>query len=85
MKSHYFSAAELGKAFRANRKSLQRSQQWVANKVGCRRQTIVDLEAGKNVRLYTVMAALASLGKGLEIVDSRVDLDHLKELFHEED
>ena len=52
----------------------------MATRVGCRRQTIADLEAGKNVGLYTVFAALAALDKGLTIVDSRIELDRLKDL-----
>ena len=72
-----FSASELGSAFRANRRALRRTLQWVADHVGCRRQTIADLEAGKNVGLYTLFAALAALDKGLSIVDTRADLEQI--------
>ena len=78
-----FSASGLGAAFRANRVALRKSQQWVAARVGCRRQTIADLEAGKNVELYTVFAALSALDKGLAIIDVRPEFNRLSELFDE--
>jgi DNA-binding XRE family transcriptional regulator len=80
-----FSTETLGGAFRENRKALNRSQQWVAERVGCRRQTIADLEAGRNVETYTLIAALAALGKGLEIVDPRVDFDRIREIFPDDE
>lgn len=79
-----FSAAELGAAYRAERKALGQTQAGIAKRVGCRRQTIADIEAGNNVALYTLMAALSALGKGLEIVDARVDYDRLSEMFSDD-
>jgi HTH-type transcriptional regulator / antitoxin HipB len=79
-----FSATEFGTAFRAERVALGKTMQWVAKKVGCRRQTISELEAGKNVGVYTVFAALAALDKGLSIVDTRIELERLKELLNED-
>ena len=81
----YFSAKELGAAFRAERKALNRSQQWVADQCQFRRQTIADIESGKNVELFTLMSALNALGKGLLITDRRIALDQLGDLFHEDD
>lgn len=81
----YFSAQELGAAFRAERKALGRSQQWVADQCKFRRQTVADIESGKNVELFTLMAALTALGKGLLITDRRIALDQLGGLFDEED
>jgi transcriptional regulator with XRE-family HTH domain len=81
---HSFSAKQLGFLVRAERKARGRSQQWVAERVGCRRQTIADLEAGRNVALNILMGALAALGKGLAIVDARVELEHLKEIFDDD-
>ena len=80
-----FSAAGLGAAFRANRRALRQTQASVALRVGCRRQTIADIESGKNVEIYTLMAALSALGKGLVIVDARVDLDRLAEMFADDE
>lgn len=74
-----FSAAALGEAFRANRRALHQTQASIALRVGCRRQTIGDIESGKNVEIYTLMAALSALGKGLLIVDARVDYDAWRE------
>lgn len=84
MQTGLFSAADLGKAFRANRRALRQTQQSIAKRVGCRRQTIADIEAGKNVETYTLIAALCALGKGLHIVDARVDVDHLSEIFKDD-
>ncbi|MBI3898679.1 MAG: helix-turn-helix domain-containing protein [Gammaproteobacteria bacterium] len=83
MTTNLFSASDFGAAFRANRLARRKTQQWVAARVGCRRQTIADLEAGKNVEFYTVLAALAALDKGLTIVDARLELDRLNELLDE--
>ena len=69
--------AMFGRAFRAERRALGKTQQEIADAARCRRQTIADLEAGRNVSLHTVFAALAALGKGLLIVDARPDLDRL--------
>jgi HTH-type transcriptional regulator / antitoxin HipB len=76
-----YSAKELGALIRAERKARGRTQEWVAERVGCRRQTIADLEAGRNVALSILMGALTALGKGLSIVDVRVELEHLEEIF----
>jgi DNA-binding XRE family transcriptional regulator len=70
---------------RSERKAQGRSQAWIANQVGCRRQTIVDLEAGRNVELNVLFGALAALGKGLAIVDARIDVERLNEVFRDED
>lgn len=80
MKAAY-SAKELGALVRAERKARGRSQAWIAERVGCRRQTIADLEAGRNVALNILMGALTALGKGLSIVDARVELEQLEEIF----
>lgn len=79
-----YTAKELGLLVRAERKARARSQGWIAERVGCRRQTIADLEAGRNVALHVLMSALASLGKGLAIIDARVELERLGETFNED-
>ncbi len=66
-----------GRAYRAERRALGKTQQEVADLAECRRQTIADLEAGRNVSLHTIFAALGALGKGLTINDARPDLDQL--------
>lgn len=77
-------AKELGERVRAEREARGRSQSWVAERVGVRRQTIADLEAGRNVALNVLMGAVAALGKGLAIVDARVDLERLEEIFSDD-
>lgn len=57
----------------------------MAAQIGCRRQTIVDLEAGRNVKMNVLFGALAALGKGLVIADARIDVEQLKEIFGDED
>jgi len=85
MRTGVFSAVDLGIAFRANRVALHKTQEAIALRVGCRRQTIADIEAGKNVELYTLIAALSALGKGLDIVDARVDYDRITEIFKDDE
>lgn len=76
---------DLGIWVRSERKAQGRSQAWIAAQVGCRRQTIVDLEAGRNVELNILFGALAALGKGLAVVDTRIDIERLNEVFRDED
>ena len=83
MKSAY-TPKDLGVLIRAERKARRRSQESVAERVGCRHQTIADLEAGRNVALNVLMGALAALGKGLAVVDAHVDLEHLAEIFSDD-
>jgi DNA-binding XRE family transcriptional regulator len=78
-------AQDLGTWVRSERKAHGRSQAWIADRVGCRRQTIIDLEAGRNVELNVLFGALAALGKGLAIVDARIDVERLNEVFRDED
>jgi transcriptional regulator with XRE-family HTH domain len=73
----------LGQSIRAHRKSLGYSLKTIAARIGCRRQTLADLEAGKNVGVHTLMAVLAVLDKGLLVADKRPDLDRLREIFDE--
>ncbi len=78
-------AQDLAIWVRSQRKAQGRSQAWIAEQVGCRRQTIVDLEAGRNVELNILFGALTALGKGLAIVDTRIDVERLNEVFRDED
>ncbi len=66
-----------GRAYRAERRALGNTQQDVAALAGCRRRTIADLEAGRNVCLLTIFRALGALGKGLSINDARPELELL--------
>ena len=76
-------ASELGLAIRTTRQSLGKTQSELAKQIACRRQTIGDLEAGRNVEIYTLMNVLAALGKGLKVVDIRPELEDLESMFNE--
>ena len=78
-------AVDLGAWLRAEREALGRTQSWLATRVGTRRQTIADLEAGRNVSVRLLFGALSALGKGLQIVDARLEVDRLKEVFPDDD
>jgi HTH-type transcriptional regulator/antitoxin HipB len=85
MKSAATTPADLGALVRAERKARGRTQAWIAERTGYRRQTIADLEAGQNVELKVLLGTLAALGKGLAITDARVDVDRLQEIFGDDE
>jgi transcriptional regulator with XRE-family HTH domain len=85
MSNSALTSKDLGLQIRAERKARGYTQSWVAERVGCRRQTIADLEAGRNVALHILMRTLATLGKGLSIIDARVDLERLADIFRDDD
>ncbi len=80
-----FTAKDLGHTIRAERKALGKTQADLAAEVSCRRQTIMDLEAGRNVTVRTLLATLAGLGKRLVIVDARPEMERLGELLDDPD
>jgi transcriptional regulator with XRE-family HTH domain len=84
MSTPALSSTQLGALIRAERKTRGRTQAWVAERAGYRRQTIADLEAGHNVEINVLMRTLAALGKALSIVDARIDVERLSEVFDDE-
>ncbi len=72
---------DLAKEFKAKRKTLGFTQAQVAKNAGLRRETIIQIEAGENVQVYSLLKAVSALGKAIEIVDRRIDYDRLKEMF----
>ena len=58
---------DFGAAFRAQRLAAGFTQAALAQRAGCRRQTIVAIEAGQCVQSHTLIAALAAMGKVLSI------------------
>lgn len=78
------SPREFGLLFRGEREALGLTHQAIADLVGCRRQTIGDLEAGKNVGLFTVFKALSVIGKRIELRSSGLELDRIADLLGEE-
>ncbi|HTJ91735.1 MAG TPA: helix-turn-helix domain-containing protein [Pararobbsia sp.] len=78
-------APDFGAAFRRERKARGHTQQWIADHSGLSRFTITQLEAGENVGLHHILAALTALGKGLSIVSARPDYDQLREMFRDDE
>ncbi|WP_223520995.1 helix-turn-helix transcriptional regulator [Pseudomonas sp. GL-B-19] len=70
----------LGDRIRLLRRAKGYSQQQLADKAKCNRKTIIDLEAGENVAVYTLFRVISALGMALEIVDKRIDLKSLSDL-----
>jgi transcriptional regulator with XRE-family HTH domain len=73
------SPAELGKIFHRERKALGLTQVDVAAKVGCRRQTIADLEAGKNVTTLVLFKALGAISKQVQVCSLGLDLENVRD------
>lgn len=72
-----YDSSAFGALYRKERQRLGKTQEDVARELKCRRQTIADLERGANVGVHTMFAALAALGKAIELVDARYELDRL--------
>lgn len=72
---------DLAKEFKAERKALGFTQAQAAKNAGLRRETIIQIEAGENVQVYSLLKAVSALGKAIKIVDRRIDYDRLKEMF----
>lgn len=61
---------ELGAEIRAERKARGLTQAQLAAKLGVQRQTLAALEAGGGrTNVFTMMAVLIALGKGIRIAD----------------
>jgi transcriptional regulator with XRE-family HTH domain len=74
------SPREFGVIYRAERKAQGKTLQEIAELVGCRRQTIADIEAGKSVGMLTVFMALAALGKCVEVKSTRYEFGSIPDL-----
>lgn len=64
------SSQDLGAALRAKRRAAGLTQADLAQRAGCRRQTIVAIEAGHSVQSHALIAVLTALGQGLLLVDA---------------
>lgn len=71
---------DLGERIRQLRRAKGFSQAHLADRAKCNRKTIIDLEAGENVAMYTVFRVICALGMALEVVDKRIDLKSLADL-----
>lgn len=69
-----------GQMVRKERIALGKTQDDLAHAVGTRRQTIADLERGKNVGSHIVFATLGALGKLVEITDARPDTESMRKM-----
>jgi transcriptional regulator with XRE-family HTH domain len=76
---------DLGAWFRRERRLFKLTQTQVAEQVGCRRQTIAELERGENVGLYTLFKALAVVNRGLAIRPLAIESHELHLLLDPED
>lgn len=74
------SPREFGTLYRTERKAQGKTLQDIAKVAACRRQTIADIEEGKNVGLLTVFMALAALGKCVEIKSTRYEFGDIPDL-----
>jgi len=74
-----------GKMFRVERKALGKTMIELAGDVGVRRQTIADIESGRNVGMHTVFAALAAMGKTVLIESARPDMERIRRMLDEQD
>lgn len=78
--------AELRIAFRRERKAMRLTQAEVATRSGMRRETIVKLEAGRNIDVLTLLKAVSALGKSLQIIDrQRFSYEEIQQMFDAED
>lgn len=69
-----------GAMVRQERKALGMTQEDLADRLQVRRQTIADLENGKNVGSHILFAVLSHLGKLVQVTDARPDLDAIRSL-----
>ena len=72
-KKNTVDAQEIGAEVRAQRRAAGWTQADLAQQAGCRRQTIVAIEAGENMEIQTLLAVLAAMGQGLMIVAAQGD------------
>ena len=76
---------DLGELLRNTRKALGRTQAEVACALKTRRQTIADLEAGKNVGTHVMFNMLLYLGKGAGITDVRPTVDTIASFLEDDE
>lgn len=80
-----FTAADLGTLLRRERRAQGLTQQALAERARITRQTIIDLEQGRNTSVYVLMGVLAALGKALEVKDARPSVPDVRALFADDE
>ncbi|WP_199028446.1 RodZ family helix-turn-helix domain-containing protein [Ralstonia sp. ASV6] len=76
---------DLGTLLKNTRKALGKTQEDVARALKTRRQTIADLEAGKNVGTHVMFNMLLFLGKGVGITDVRPTVDTIASFLEDDE
>ena len=84
-KTQAFSASDIGALIRKERSAKKITQAELSRMAGYSRETIVEMESGSNVSLYTLVSVLGALGKGLEICDARPEIERLSEIFGDDE
>jgi HTH-type transcriptional regulator / antitoxin HipB len=83
--SRDYTAGDLGRTLRAERRAQGLTQEALASRAQITRQTVIDLEKGKNVSVYVLMAVLAALGKALQVTDARPSVSEARALFADDE
>ena len=84
--NHIAQAQSIGQLLRQQRKSMGYTQDQVAQSLDVRRQTIADLENGKNVGSHLLLGALAYLGLSFDTASTKPyqkSIDHQSRLVKE--
>ena len=71
MKDSHLQANSIGVSLRERRKELTLTQDQLAHRLGVRRQTIADLENGKNVGSHLLLSAMTQLEIPFELKTSQ--------------
>ncbi|MFM6922568.1 MAG: helix-turn-helix domain-containing protein, partial [Polynucleobacter victoriensis] len=69
--NHISQAQSIGQLLRQQRKAMGYTQDQVAQSLDVRRQTIADLENGKNVGSHLLLGALAYLGLNFDTASTK--------------
>ncbi len=72
---------ELAEMFRGERKALGLTQTQVAERAGCRRQTIADIEQGRNVGSLLLLKAIGAISKRVQLCARQgLDLENVRSI-----
>jgi len=73
-----------GALLKAERKALGKKQVEIAHATGLRRQTVADIESGKNVKMHAVFSVLAALGKVVVIDSPRPSAEMIRQILEQD-
>jgi HTH-type transcriptional regulator / antitoxin HipB len=80
-----YTTADLGRSIRTERKALGLTQESLARKAQISRQTLIELEQGKNTSAYVLMGVLAAIGKALVVTDARPTVEQLQAILADDE